>query len=145
MDVSEEDRLVSVLPVHFSNTLVPNVQLHQYPLLNRPLQVPPSAAASGKRLRARLKPGVRRLEVHVPADTRQEVWNAERSKELGTARVMDDKERNQEPAQKGKQRDVEEHRLSEIRIRGEPVSHNGAYVLGVVRDGEISFGMSSNY
>ncbi|KAH8100619.1 DNA-directed RNA polymerase III subunit Rpc5 [Cristinia sonorae] len=137
MDSPGEDRLISVIPVHFSNTLVPNVQLHQYPLLNRPLQVPPSAAASGKRIRARIKPSVRRLEVHVPVDSRPEVWNAERSKELGSARATDDKERNQEPSQKGKQRETEEHRLSEIRLRGEPVPHNGAYVLGVVRDGVL--------
>lgn len=130
-----EDRLVSVLPIHFSNTLAPNVQLHQYPLLNRPLQVPPSAAASGKRIRARLKPSVHRLEVHVPVDTRPEVWNAERSKDLGAARNTDDKERNQSAPQKGKQREVEDHRLSEVRMRGELVPHSGAYVLGVVRDG----------
>lgn len=97
--------------------------------------MPPSAAASGKRIRARVKSGVRRLEVHVPVDARPEVWNTERSKDLGAARVTDDRERNQEPVQKGKQREVEEHRLSEVRLRGEAVSHNGAYVLGIMRDG----------
>lgn len=135
MNPIEEDRVVSIIPVHFSDTLVPGVHLHQYPLLNRPLHVPPSATASGKRIRARVKPGVRRLEVHIPVDARPEVWNTERSKDLGAARATDDKERNQEPIQKGKQREVEEHRLSEVRLRGEAVPHNGAYVLGVMRDG----------
>lgn len=134
MNVLHEDRLVSVLPIYLNNTLSPNVQLHQFPLLTRPLQVPPSAAASGKQIRARIKPGVRRLEVHVPVDTRTEVWNAERSRELGAARVQDDKEKNQEQA-KLKQREGEEPRLTETRLRSEPIPQVGAYVLGVVRDG----------
>ncbi|GBE78334.1 hypothetical protein SCP_0112190 [Sparassis crispa] len=133
---AEDDHLVNVLPIHFSNTLAPNVHIHQFPLLTRPLQVPPSAAASGKHIRARLKPGVRRLEVHVPVDTRSEVWNTERSKELGKARVEDDKEKNQELA-KVKQREEEEPRLSEVRMRSEQVPQVGAYVLGIVQDGQL--------
>lgn len=131
----EDDPLVAVLPVHFSNVLAPNLQLHQFPLLTRPLQVPPSAAASGKRVRARLKPKTRRFEVHIPVDTRPEVWNAERSRELGSARTEDDKEKNQEGA-KLKQREGEEPRLTEVRLRSEQVSQAGAYVLGVIRDGK---------
>lgn len=133
---AEDDRLVSVLPIHFSNALTPNVHIHQFPLLTRPLQVPPSAAASGKRIKARLKHGVRRLEVHIPVDTRPEVWNGERSRELGSARVEDDKEKNQELS-KLKQREGEEARLSEVRLRSEPIPHMGAYVLGVVRNGQL--------
>lgn len=133
MDV-QEDRLLTVLPIHFSNALSPNIHLHQYPLLTRPLQVPPSAAASGKRIRARLKPSVKRLEVHVPVDTRPEVWNAERSQELGSARLQDDKEKNQEQV-KAKQKEGEEPKLTEVRMRSEQVPQVGAYVLGIVRDG----------
>lgn len=134
MEPQQEDRLVSVLPIHFSNSLTPSIQLHQFPLLTRPLQVPPSAAASGKRIRARLKPNVKRLEVHVPVDARTEVWNAERSRELGAVRVQDDKEKNQEQ-NKLKQREGEEPRLTETRLRSEPIPQIGAYVLGVIRDG----------
>ncbi|KAI0651728.1 Sin-like protein conserved region-domain-containing protein [Trametes meyenii] len=133
-----EDRLVSVIPVHFTNALEPNIHIHQFPLLTRPLEVPPSAAASGKCIRARLKPKVKRLEVHVPVDTRGEVWNAERSKELGNARVEDDKEKNQE-LPKVKQREGEEARLSEVRMRSEQVPQQGAYVLGVLREGRLHF------
>lgn len=132
----EDDQLVTVLPIHYSNALDGNIHLHQFPLLTRPLQVPPSASASGKRIRARLKPGVRRLEIHVPVDTRPEVWNTERSKELGTARDVDDREKNQPSVPKGKQREGEGPRLSEIRMRSEPVPQTGAYVLGVVREGQ---------
>ncbi|KZT74744.1 hypothetical protein DAEQUDRAFT_748005 [Daedalea quercina L-15889] len=134
--MSENDQLVSVLPIHFSNALTPNIHIHQFPLLTRPLQVPPTAAASGKRVKARLKPGVRRLELHVPVDTRPEVWNAERSKDLGRARVEDDKEKNQALPQV-KQREGEEPRLAEVRMRSEQIPHSGAYVLGIVRDGQL--------
>lgn len=132
---AEDDRLLSVLPIHFSNVLTPNVHLHQFPLLTRPLQTPPSAAASGKRIKARLKPGVRRLEIHVPVDTRPEVWNNERSKELGSARVEDDREKNQE-VPRLKQREGEEPRLAEVRLRSEQLPQMGAYVLGVLRNGK---------
>ncbi|EMD41767.1 hypothetical protein CERSUDRAFT_79402 [Gelatoporia subvermispora B] len=131
-----EDRLIGVLPIHFSNALTPNVHIHQFPLLTRPLQVPPSAVASGKRIKARVKPGVRRLEVHVPVDTRAEVWNGERSTDLGRARVEDDKEKNQE-LPKMKQREGEEPRLTEVRLRSEQIPQMGSYVLGVVRDGHL--------
>lgn len=130
------DRLVSVIPVHYSNALEPDIHLHQFPLLTRPLEVPPSAAASGKRIRARRKPQVKRLEVHIPVDTRPEVWNADRSKDLGAARVGDDKEKNQE-LPKVKQREGEEPRLSEVRLRSEQVPHMGAYVLGILRNGRL--------
>lgn len=135
MDSMEvEDRLVSVIPVHFTNALQPNIQLHQYPLLTRPLEVPPSAAASGKRIQARRKSKVKRLEVHIPVDTRPEVWNGDRSKELGAARKEDDKEKNQELPQV-KQREGEEARLSEVRLRSEQVPQTGVYVLGILREG----------
>ncbi|EIN13485.1 hypothetical protein PUNSTDRAFT_94563 [Punctularia strigosozonata HHB-11173 SS5] len=133
MDI-DEDPVVTVLPIHYSDSLAPNVQIHQYPLLTRPLQVPPSAAASGKRIRARIKPGVKRLEVHVPVDTRQEVWNAEKGQALGHARVEDDREKNQEQQTSGA---VGEPRLSEVRMRSEQIGQRGVYMLGVVRDGKL--------
>lgn len=131
---AEEDRIVALLPIHLSNIHSPHLQLHQFPLHTRPLQVPPSAAASGKRIRARLKVNVKRLEVHVPVDTRPEVWNADKSKELGSARQVDDREKNQEQT-KAKQKEGEEPKLSEVRLRSDPVPQVGAYVLGAVRDG----------
>ncbi len=132
-----EDRLVSDMPIHYTNALQPNIQLHQFPLLTRPLEVPPSAVASGKRIRARVKSKVKRIEVHLPVDTRPEVWNSERSKDLGVARGEDDKEKNQE-LPKLKQREGEEARLSEVRMRSEQVPQVGVYVLGVLREGESS-------
>jgi len=104
----ESDELVGLLPIHLTNALSPNIHIHQFPVLNRPLQVPPSAALSGKRIQARVKPKTGRVEVHVPADTRPEVWSSEKAKELGVA---------------------------EVRMQSEKIPHKGVYVLGVVREG----------
>lgn len=131
--MDSRDELISTLPVHYSNALAPGLQLHQFPLLNRPLHVPPSAVASGKRITSRMKMNVRRLEIHVPADTRPEVWNQERGTALGQARVVDDKEKNQQ----GRLNDGTEPRLGDIRLQSDIVSPKGAYMLGIVRDGEF--------
>ncbi|KIJ68300.1 hypothetical protein HYDPIDRAFT_106473 [Hydnomerulius pinastri MD-312] len=131
----ENDELISVLPIRYSDVLSPNVHLHQFPLLSRPLQTPPSAALSGKRIRTRVKPVSRKLEIHVPVDTRPEVWNLEKSKDLGSARLEDDREKNQEET--GKQREGEEPRMTENRLRSEQIPPLGAYMLGIVRDGQL--------
>ncbi|KAK7058838.1 hypothetical protein VNI00_001462 [Paramarasmius palmivorus] len=131
--MSDEDEVIASLTVRYSNKLP--LHLHQFPLLTRPLQVPPSAAAAGKRISARIKPNARKLEVHVPADTRPEVWNSQRGLELGAAQQEDDREKNQE--QKGKEREAEP-RLSEIRLTSEEIVQKGAYMLGIVRDDVLS-------
>jgi DNA-directed RNA polymerase-3 subunit RPC5 len=132
-----DDEVVGVMPVHYTNTLASNVLVLQFPLLTRPLEVPPSAAASGKRIKARTKPNVRKLEVHVPADTRPEVWNKDRATVLGAARSEDDKEKNQES--KAKQREGEQPRLSEVRMSSDEIPRAGTYMLGVVRNGMSFF------
>lgn len=132
--INSDDPVVSILPIHLSNNLAPNVHLHQFPLLSRPLQVPPSATLSGKRIRARLKPNTKRLEIHIPVDTRPEVWNGEKSTELGLGRLEDDKEKNQDVG-RVKLKEGEAPRLSELRLRSEQIPHTGAYMLGIVRDG----------
>lgn len=134
MDEPGNDELITTLPIHLTNTLGSDVQLHQFPLLTRPLETPPSAVRSGKRIAARIKPTSRRLEIHVPADTRSEVWNPDKAKGLGAARLDDDREKNQVP--KVKVREGEEPRLSEIRMRSEEIAQRNVYMLGIVRDGE---------
>ncbi|KAG6836807.1 hypothetical protein H0H93_002829 [Arthromyces matolae] len=128
-----DDEPVSVLPIYYSTSYGSDIHLHQFPLLTRPLQAPPSALASGKRISARIKHKVSRLEIHLPADTRSEVWNVDRSKELGTARTEDDREKNQ-----AAQEQSAESRLGEIRLQSEAVPQKGTYMLGVVRDGGVA-------
>lgn len=134
MDDSD-DPVVARLPVRLSNALDPQIHVQQFPLLTRPLVVPPPAAAAGKKIRARLKPNTRRLEIHVPVDTRPEVWNQERAVFLGTTQVEDDRLKNQETST-GKQR-KEEPRLSEVRMQSEMIPPRGVYMLGIVRDGKL--------
>jgi len=131
-----DDEIVSVLPIHYSDVLSPNIHIHQFPLLNRPLQVPPTAAASGKFIKARLKPNSRRLEIHVPVDTRPEVRSLERSKQLGAARLEEDREQSHDS--KGKVKEDEEPRLSDVRLKSEEIPQRAVYILGIVRDGEFS-------
>lgn len=134
MEEQENDPLVTVLPVHLSNALSPNLHIYQYPLLTRPLQVPPSAAQSGKKIRARIKPKSSRVEVHVPVDLRPEVWNRERGDDLGRARLQDDQEHGLD----SKASDTVDPRLTEVRMRSEQVQHRGAYMLGIIRDGIVN-------
>ncbi|KAF8642307.1 hypothetical protein AX16_009577 [Volvariella volvacea WC 439] len=130
---TEQDELLAVLPIHFSNKLEPNIQLYQFPLLSRPLQAPPAAAASGKHISARVKPEVRRIEIHVPADPRPEVWSVDRAKQLGAAQLEDDREKNQVP----KNTIQDDPRLNEVRLKSEQVPQQGSYMLGVMRDGQL--------
>lgn len=135
--MEEEDELVASLPIHFSEHLHPNLHLHQFQLLSRPLQVPPSAAAAGKTIKARYKPNSGRYEIHVPNDVRPEVWDSARGRDLGAARYEEDREEATLHDVKFKEQDPREMRLNETRLLSERVPHAGAYVLGVVRDGEI--------
>jgi DNA-directed RNA polymerase-3 subunit RPC5 len=137
MDSDSEDPVIARLPIRLSHAMDPDIQIHHFPLLNAPLQVPPQAAAAGKRITARLKTNVRRLEMHVPVDTRPEVWNDERASALGVAQVEDDRGKNQEVV-KVKQRKEEEPRLSEVRMQSEQILQKGAYMVGIVRDGTCS-------
>ncbi|KAF9068085.1 DNA-directed RNA polymerase III subunit Rpc5 [Rhodocollybia butyracea] len=131
--MDHDDEIISRIPIRLSNRL--SLQIHQFPLLSRPLQPPPSAEASGKRITARIKPQARILEIHVPADTRPEVFNSERARELGKNQLEDDREKNQES--KGKRREGEEPRLAEIRMRSEEIPQRAAQMLGIVHNNEL--------
>lgn len=143
--MDEDDPIESTMPIYLSGSLKDNLHLFQYPLMSRPLEVPPSAASTGKRIKARHKPKTGRYEVHVPNDTREEVWNVERGKDLGQARAEEDAEETgaKEESSRSRRRDYEreekereEKRLGEVRLRSEKTTDTGVYMLGVVRDGE---------
>lgn len=134
--MDEEDEIVASLPIHYSEHLHPNLHLHQFQLLSRPLLVPPSAAAAGKTIKARFKPKSGRYEIHVPNDVRPEVWDSAKGRDLGAARFEEDREEAALHEVIFKEKDPREMRLNETRLVSEPVPHAGTYVLGAVRDGE---------
>lgn len=133
---TEDDPVVAILPVHFTTALASDLHLLQFPLLYRSLRVPPSAAESGKRIRARYKPRARRLEVQVPVDVRKEVWNPDKGLEYGRARAEEDVEQNISEKKKSKEPE-KEHRLNDVTLRGEKIVQKGDYILGMVRDGHL--------
>jgi DNA-directed RNA polymerase III subunit RPC5 len=128
MDTPDEG-LVARLPIRLSGRLGNSVHVHQYPLLARPLQVPPSANNNGKSITARIKPRAGRLEVHVPVESSPDVWNASKGREYGAARQDDDRERNQFDANQTMSN------LHEVRLKSEAIAQTGVQVLGIVRDG----------
>ncbi|KAE9410952.1 hypothetical protein BT96DRAFT_952799 [Gymnopus androsaceus JB14] len=85
--------------------------------------------------RLSLQPQSRIQEIHVPADTRPEVWNGERGHEFGKGQLDDDREKNQE--RKGKGREGEEPRLAEIRMRSEEITQRGAQMLGILHNNQL--------
>jgi DNA-directed RNA polymerase-3 subunit RPC5 len=125
----QEDRLLASIPIVLSNSLGSNLHLHQFPLLSRPLEVPPSAQLSGKKITARRKNEAGRMEIHLPLDLRQDIWNKERGHELGAARAQDDNSEQQ----------AEEARLTQLRLRSETVPDRGAssYMIGILHDDVI--------
>lgn len=139
--MADGPKLVQTIPIRISNAVEPGVEVHQFPLLTRPLQVPPSAQISGKRIRARSKPQAGRYEVHVPADTRQDVWNHDRALDLGAARTEEDAEEGYGASAPIKAKQKEEpppaRKLADVRMRSEVMPERAVYMLGIVRDGEL--------
>jgi DNA-directed RNA polymerase-3 subunit RPC5 len=128
--MEDTDPVVSRIPIQLSQVLDPHLQLHQYPLLSRPLQVAPSALHAGKMISARCKPLADRIEVHVPFDTREEVWNQQRGLEYGDARAEED---GKKPSPR------EESRLEELWLRSERVPQRGTYMIGILHGGTSLF------
>lgn len=128
-----EDELVRVIPIRYVNTHHSKLQLHQFPLLHRPLESPPSAQQSGKRILARTKPKAHRLEVHIPSDTRPEIWNEDRGRMLGAAQAEDDRENSQSLTAASRLSD--DSLLRETRMRSEEVLQRGAHMMGLMKNG----------
>lgn len=126
-----QDKLLATIPIVLQNSLEDKVQLHQFPLLSRPLEAPPSARLAGKKITARRKNDAGRMEIHLPLDLRQDVWNKERGLELGNARAQDDNANTLDQQQQS-----EESRLTHLRLRSErvPDRATSSYMIGVLHD-----------
>lgn len=85
----EETAPAVSLPVYLSASLPPSAQLElfQYPLYmrGRPLPVPATAAQRGQRVTARWRPHSDRVEMELPLDLREAVYNQERGMELAAS------------------------------------------------------------
>jgi DNA-directed RNA polymerase III subunit RPC5 len=124
---NKSDSLIASIPIILSNN---SLHLHQFPLLARPLHAPPSARLAGKKITSRRKDEAGRMEIHLPLDLRQEVWNKERGLELGNARAQGDSVGQQEQDQD------QEHRLTHLRLRSEQVADRStnSYMIGILHD-----------
>ncbi|KAF8337418.1 DNA-directed RNA polymerase III subunit Rpc5 [Cantharellus anzutake] len=126
---------IAVLPIKYSQSMHPNLHLHQFHLLGRSLVVPPEAQEAGKIIKARYKSKTGRYEIHLPNDVRASHWNAGKGLGYGSARFEQDREEAAVHDIKLKSKEPQETRLSETRLTSEKVEHHGEYVIGVVRDG----------
>ncbi|PWN51070.1 hypothetical protein IE53DRAFT_386587 [Violaceomyces palustris] len=84
--------MIASLPVYLSTSLLPSSKLSifQYPIYprERPLPVPASAASRGLKVTCRWRPVANRLEVELPLDVRDEVYNYEKGVEMGEGAEM---------------------------------------------------------
>jgi DNA-directed RNA polymerase-3 subunit RPC5 len=142
-----EDAVVARIPIRYTDVLGSNVQLHQFPLLNKQLQVPPSAELAGKKISARRKPDCGRMLIQLPLDVRPDVWNQEKGYELGKARAEGDQQTaadiGAEPSIAAGEIPVtnvnghQQQRLNFARLKSEQVAHRGSYTLGALKDGVL--------
>lgn len=161
-DLPPESDLVASLPVYLSKSLLGDSSLHvfQYPIYPRdcPLPVPYSAAARGLKVSSRWRPGANRVEVELPLDVREEVYNTDRGVDFGAgAEVLAQKQARADAAfggssstseasasssrirvKKEKEEEAQANRgpkkLEKIKLESTQVPHATEYMVGVIRD-----------
>ncbi|EST05253.1 DNA-directed RNA polymerase III subunit Rpc5 [Kalmanozyma brasiliensis GHG001] len=158
-DLPPDSELVASLPVYLSKSLLGDSSLHvfQYPIYprDRPLPVPYSAAARGLKVSSRWRPRANRVEVELPLDVREEVYNTDRGVEFGAgADVLAQKQARADAAHGGsasatepsssrtrvKQEREEAQanrgpkKLEKIKLESTQVPNATEYMVGVIRD-----------
>ena len=159
-DLPPDSELVASLPVYLSKSLLGDSSLHvfQYPIYprDRPLPVPYSAAARGLKVSSRWRPKANRVEVELPLDVREEVYNADRGAEFGQgAEMLAQRQARADAAHGGaslsepsasssrtrvKQEKEEEQakrgpkKLEKIKLESSQVPNATEYMVGVLRD-----------
>ncbi|KZO98350.1 hypothetical protein CALVIDRAFT_535428 [Calocera viscosa TUFC12733] len=140
--VIDPEAPIATIPIHLSNSLAPYLSIHQFPLLTQ-LRVPASAEAAGRRIKARHKPKTGIIEVRLPLDTREEVYNDDRGKELGVGREAEEAESSSASSRrKRKARDEEEmqKRLDEVRLvsqRTKGTKQRTTNMIGILRGDKL--------
>ncbi|KAJ9479446.1 hypothetical protein PHBOTO_002923 [Pseudozyma hubeiensis] len=161
-DLPPDSELVASLPVYLSKSLLGDSSLHvfQYPIYprDRPLPVPYSAAARGLKVSSRWRPRANRVEVELPLDVREEVYNTDRGTEFGAgAEVLAQKQARADAAHGGsaattepvasgsrtrvkqeKDHEAQSNRgpkkLEKIKLESTQVPNATEYMVGVIRD-----------
>lgn len=160
-DLPPDSELVASLPVYLSKSLLSGSSLHvfQYPIYprDRPLPVPYSAAARGLKISSRWRPRANRVEVELPLDVREEVYNTDRGVEFGAgADVLAQKQARADAAHGGtssmeasssssrsrvkkeKEEEAQANRgpkkLEKIKLESTQVPNATEYMVGVIRD-----------
>lgn len=124
------DKVVRRLPVYLTKALGDHLRLIQYPVRTRPYDR--NSLPTG----ARYKPQSGLMEMTIPLNTDEAVYDQTRGSELslGTTdrqvqTVLDGPENSTSPDK--------EELLMELKLRGESIPLRTNYMLGVVRDGEF--------
>ncbi|EPQ27381.1 uncharacterized protein PFL1_04920 [Pseudozyma flocculosa PF-1] len=162
-DLPPDSDLVASLPVYLSNSLLDTSSLHlfQYPVFprERPLPVPFSAASRGLKVSSRWRPKANRVEVDLPLDVREEVYNMDKGADFGVgADLVAQKQARIDAAYQGsaaasgsgsgssgyvkKEKQEEERlqrergpkRLDKTRLDSVDVPKVTNYMVGVIRD-----------
>lgn len=123
-----DDEPAVSLPVRLAAGPRARLELFQYPLYARgqPLPVPATAAQRGQRVTARWRPHADRIEVDLPLDMREAVYDQERGAEMG-APLAAVKQESDAPAP----------RLDRIRLESALVPNATQYMVGTVADGAL--------
>ncbi|SPO23710.1 related to RPC37 - RNA polymerase III subunit C37 [Ustilago trichophora] len=163
-DLPPDSELVASLPVYLSKSLLGDSSLHifQYPIYprDRPLPVPYSAAARGLKVSSRWRPRANRVEVELPLDVREEVYNTDRGVDFGAgAEVLAQRQARADAAhggttlneasssstsrsrvkkEKEEEAQAQAHRgpkkLEKIKLESNQVPNATEYMVGVIRD-----------
>lgn len=163
-DLPPDSELVASLPVYLSKSLLGDSSLHifQYPIYprDRPLPVPYSAAARGLKVSTRWRPRANRVEVELPLDVREEVYNTDRGVDFGAgAEVLAQRQARADAAHGGttsneasssfssrsrvkKEKEQEAQaqanrgpkKLEKIKLESSQVPNATEYMVGVIRD-----------
>ena len=130
------------LPVFLSASLPSSAQLElfQYPLYarGRPLPVPVTAAQRGQRVTARWRPRSDRVEMELPLDMREAVYNQERGAELAESCASMGRIGVPGAAAVKQERGTEAPlRFDCIRLESATVPRATQYMIGTVQNGEL--------
>lgn len=138
----EETAPAVSLPVYLSASLPPNAQLElfQYPLYarGRPLPVPATASQRGQTVTARWRPHSDRVEMELPLDLRESVYNASRGAELAESCASMGRIGVPGAAAVKQERGTETlARFDSLRLESATVPRATQYMVGTVQHGEL--------